>query len=98
MGRLGDWLVADNGTLELKGYIDSTYTTHIKYEAPMSCDKDGYVRIIFSVYASYLTLLSQAFILCRVYLFPVANIGLTGIFPLNLTGHLTAYIFILLRH
>ncbi len=51
MGRLGDLLMADNGTLELKGYIDSTYTTHIKYEVPMSCDKDGYVRIIFSVYA-----------------------------------------------
>lgn len=50
MGYLGDVLVADDGDLELKGYTDSTYTTHINYKVPLSCDKDGYVKVILSIY------------------------------------------------
>lgn len=51
MGRLGDLLMADDGALELTGYIDSTYTTYINYKVPMLCDKDGYVKVILSIYA-----------------------------------------------
>ncbi len=49
MGRLG-YFTADDGVMECGGYMSTAYETFIQYTIPMKCDKDGYVRLIFSLY------------------------------------------------
>lgn len=50
-GHLGTLLTSDEGTLQQKGSIDTTYQTVLNYELPTHRSRAGNITLIYSLYA-----------------------------------------------